>query len=647
MNLRTLLLPLLSIACGEMFGADAERITYFDCDFNNGLPESASFYDNDGLELHFTMTQRGFDSTDSWIRMREEGTENYFAASASRFKSADTQNPPSASDWMVFNNIWIRGNHATLRWKSRSFNEQSNRPSSYSVYVSTKGPSPESFTGQPIATVTENEMDKWSEHSADLSAFAGQHLYVAFVNNTANGEILGIDDISIDGEKGIAEITVSPGEYVLGTDKNFNIGGTLTACSDERITSFHSECDVAGETYTIDLTGLNLGSGESIDFSFPANISAEYGESVPFTVRAVVNTTEFDPIKTSTTLLAFLPKRNVVIEEVTGMWCQYCPKGLVAFDILAEKYPDSFIGISIHMGANADPLALDDYANQNTFPGGAPSGWIDRKTYSIDPMVPAWIDNKRSYTTLMGGFETLLLERLEQLPLAEVLCNVNLKDDNSFNLSVSSRFPIDMKDADLRLAVVITEDHVWKEGYYQNNRFSGGSEILAGYESRPNVIYTDMEFNHVARAIYDDYNGIPDSLPVDITAGTTYEYSRTFDIPVDILDIANVKVIAMIIDNSTGEILNATSSALVPTGIKETESSRQISIRHDVSDNSVVIISSDSAAEIKASLYSISGELLSVASGSTEVRISTGSYSGPAIIKIDTPEGTSTRKLLI
>ena len=49
-------------------------------------------------------------------------------------------------------------------------------------------------------------------------------------------------------------------------------------------------------------------------------------------------------------------------------------------------------------------------------------------------------------------------------------------------------------------------------------------ETIGGFESRPNIIRDDMEFNHVARVIYDDYNGIPQSLPSSIKAGEEYVF---------------------------------------------------------------------------------------------------------------------------
>lgn len=620
-----------------------DSMTYASYDFDAGLPSGLARYDEDGHELHFTMVQNGFDSRDSWIRMREEGSENYFAASASRFKAVDGKTPGPASDWMVLPQVWIRGGNAILRWDGRTVNEQSDNPSTYSIYVSTDGNVPSSF-GEPVASFTEEADGKWQARSVDLSQFAGKHVYIAFVNNSLDGEILGIDNISVDGEKGLAEIVVTPGEYALGPDRSFVIGGSLTACSDVPVTSLHVECDVAGKTLSADYDGLSLGYKEKFTFSFPDIIAADFGERVDFTIRATVNSTVFDPIECSTTVLSFLPERKVVIEEATGMWCQYCPKGIVAFDILSEKYPDTFIGIAVHMMSAMDPLALDDYANQTTFPAGAPSGWIDRKWYSKDPMVPTWEDNKRTYTTLMGGFETLFLRRMAEQPLAEVSLTATMTSTGEVDVDAVTRFPIDFDNADMRLAIAVTEDHVWKERYFQNNRFSGGSEILAGYETLPSTIKEDYEFNHVARAIYDDRNGIPGSVPAAIKAGESYSFTRKFPAPGEILNAANVKVIAMVIDNATGEIMNAASVKPALAGVGGISAGS--GVRIDEKGNAICISADDAEGSVKASLYDIAGRLVGEISGRGEVSLEVSGLSGIYVLGIETRDGIISRKVV-
>lgn len=624
--------------------AQDSAMTYFSCGFEEGIPSSAAVYDKDGFELHYTMTQNGFAKTDSWIWMLEEGTENHFAASASRFKDVDGKKPGAASDWLVFAPVWIRDADANLSWVSRSVNDQSSRPSTYSVFVSETGPDPSCFTSAALATVTETSLDEWSAHSVALGDYAGKRVYIAFVNESMDAEILGIDNVTVSGGPGLADLEITPGRYALGSDHRFSIGGVLTASSDETVTSLSVSCDINGRRISADYDGLALKRGESFSFTFPEEVEADFGECVSYTVNAVVNGVEFDPVECATTVLAFLPERRVVIEEVTGMWCQYCPKGIVAFDILQERYPDTFIGIAVHMMAEADPLALDHYANSGTFPGGAPSGWIDRKVYSTDPMVPVLENGSRTFTTLMGGFETLLLERLEEVPMADIALKA---DAGGGELAVDAemRFPVDYADADLRLAVVVTEDHVWQKGYYQANVFSGSSETLAGFENRPQRITDDMEFNHVARAIYDDYHGIAGSLPSRIEAGETYSFTHGFKAPEAVLDWDNVKVIGMVIDNATGEILNAVSVKPAVAGIGSVSADAGYTISHEA--GRITVSTASPGEPLAVSVIDMSGRAVSVSEGRGVVTLDVSSLSGVYLLRVATSGAVSTAKIVL
>jgi hypothetical protein len=62
-------------------------------------------------------------------------------------------------------------------------------------------------------------------------------------------------------------------------------------------------------------------------------------------------------------------EKNVVIEEGTGTWCGWCPRGAVAMEYMYDTYPTRFIGVAVH---NADPMTVteyDDGANLSGFPG--------------------------------------------------------------------------------------------------------------------------------------------------------------------------------------------------------------------------------------------------------------------------------------
>jgi hypothetical protein len=109
-------------------------------------------------------------------------------------------------------------------------------------------------------------------------------------------------------------------------------------------------------------------------------------------------------------------------------------------------------------------------------------------------------------------------------------------------------------------------------GYNQANFYSGGgSGPMGGYEDLPNPVpAADMVYDHVARALGDNQIlGTSGSLPASIS-GMTYE-SHMYTIPKGgDWDLNNLHFIGMLVDGSTGEILNAgETSSLSAVGIEE------------------------------------------------------------------------------
>ncbi len=135
-------------------------------------------------------------------------------------------------------------------------------------------------------------------------------------------------------------------------------------------------------------------------------------------------------------------------------------------------------------------------------------------------------------------------------------------DGNSLNLHTVTRFPVNREGSDIRLAFVVTEDHVWGNRYYQMNLFGGGDEELGGFEDLKGRITEDFEFNHVARALYGDWEGYPGRFPKEITAGESYDNDFKLDLPTTILDMNNARIIGMVIDNASGKVLNANVMSL-------------------------------------------------------------------------------------
>ena len=628
---------LVAVCTGLIMSLQAAAVSYLDCSFQNGIPENFTNIDRDCRDLHFTMTQLGFSAQDAWVTLREEGTENYYAASASRFKTTKGEDAPVADDWLITPAVWIRADDAKLSWRAMSVNERNNRKSSYQVMISTAGTDPGDFIILPSGDIQDEEIYEWTEHEISLAEYCGKHVHLAFVNKSSDSDVLAIDDISVCGSTGLADLKILPEEYYVG-DEEICFGGVLTATSGVIVNSLSVAFKVGDEIFNAEYSDLNLGMGQQFEFTIPEKIAAKYGDTVDFSVTSSVNGIAFDEQSLRTTLLAFLPFKRIVVEEATGMWCGYCPEGTVAMHTLQERYPDQFIGVAVHVN---DAMQVAGYGDVMSFPSGAPTAWLDRKIYVKDMLTPVLADGTHTYTTLMGGIESLFIDRLHEQTFADISVSGDMSDGADEILTdVSVRFAKGYDDTDFRIILLLTEDHVWKPGYYQTNYHSGRDESLSGFEALPAMIRQDYEFNHVARSVMGGYTGIKGVVPSEVRAGDSYSYSSSFKLPETILDIQNLKLIAMIADAATGEIMNAAYWTPVPSGIQSV-SDDTVSI---TVDGDAVIVTAEEDLELRA--YDLSGICRGAAGGSRYAVIN-GLPSGISIIAVTTPDSTKIYKVAI
>lgn len=631
---------LLTIAAAFVVGiasTNAALVPYFTCDFEKGMPSDITLSDRDCADLHFTMVQLGFGEKDSWITLREEGTENYYGASASRFKTPKGEDPVAAEDWLVTPPVWIRASDAKLTWRGMSVNDRNAHTSTYEVLVSATGASPEDFVAAPVAVINDEPIHEWTLHEVDLGDYVGERIYIAFVNKSTDSDVLAIDDISVEGSNGLAALDIIPGEYTLG-DEEIRFGGILTACSDEPVNTLTVTFFVGDDSFHAEYIDLDLHSGEQFEFMLPEKVSASYGDQLSFTVKSEINGIPFDDMNLHTTLLALLPKKRVVVEEATGMWCGYCPQGIVAMETLQEHYPEEFIGVAVHVN---DAMEVKGYGNVMPFPAGAPTAWIDRLVYCEDMLMPTYKDGHQTFTTLMGGVESLFLERLSEQAFADVEVNGNYDDSSrEMGVDVSVKFAKKYEDSDFRIVLLLTEDNVWKEGYYQTNYQAGLDAVVGGFENLPSRIVEDFEFNHVARWSGEDYTGAEGSLPSELDPGVNYDYSASFTMPKSVLNPNNVKVIAMVADASTGEIMNAAASHINNSGIEIIEKDH-ITVRVEKG-----VISAYAEGEVEMTMFSVSGMLVGKVSGNG-CAVKDDLASGIYIVKISSGNYVKTMKITV
>ncbi len=232
-------------------------------------------------------------------------------------------------------------------------------------------------------------------------------------------------------------------------------------------------------------------------------------------------------------------RRRMVVEESTGTWCSWCPRGNVALEKLKNEFPDDFIGIAIH---NDDEMSgADNYKTSLSFPSGLINRMAETDMYYSDikdklskysGYADVDIDSKANYT-------------IKEVGCIEVCSNLTWEAFNPNHI--------------YQLAYVVLEDSVGP--YLQNNgAYSDGSLANLGWPYKDEYVLT--YFNDVARGIYDSYNGVPNSITGDILPNVKYEYKQSLVLPSSVANKDNVKIVCMIIDVTTGEIKNAVKTSV-------------------------------------------------------------------------------------
>lgn len=309
------------------------------------------------------------------------------------------------------------------------------------------------------------------------------------------------------------------------------------------------------QTFTQTLEKL---ASTDVSFTIPAFESAKL-----HAIRVVISKVDGQPdeIPSNSTSDITVPVtarqyvRNVVLEENTGSDCGYCPRGITTFDYMKEKYGEQFIGISIHnynaYGNDADLYYSGGHiAPLMVYLSTAPSGMINRgstvETYTNMEKVDVeakFIDQQRTCIAQITGSAIIY------------------SATGTLSITTDTEFGYDYTDGNYRIGYAILEDGLDKNGsgYIQTNFYAGGNYgVLDGWELKDRrvrgVIYDD-----VFRDFLPAYDGQPGSIPSEGQGGVASKYTFTCTLSSTVTNIEKVRVVPMIIDAVSHEVLNAIS----------------------------------------------------------------------------------------
>lgn len=341
---------------------------------------------------------------------------------------------------------------------------------------------------------------------------------------------------------------VAADQYIVVPGSS-TVTGTIQNLGANAITTADVKYEVNGTTYSQTLSGLNISSGASYNFTHNTPISVSNPAMYPVKVWVdLANDADHtdDTLSTFVSGLTFLPTKRVLIEEATGTWCGWCPRGAVYTEQIDTVHPGSAIVVAVH---NADPMTNVIYdAGIGGLIGGYPSGCVDRKSNDVDPT----------------DFEATYAQRINDVSPADVGVSATFNSTTrQVDVAVSATFAADLT-GDYRLNCILVEDDVTGTTgtYAQTNYYSSASQNIplvgAGHnwQTEPaSVPAASMHYNFVGRDILGGFDGEVGSIPATISANSTYTYNFTTTIPAT-WDASQMRVIGVLQNAATGNILN-------------------------------------------------------------------------------------------
>ena len=490
--------------------------------------------------------------------------------------------------------------------------------------------------------LTLNPNAAWQNNiSANLTAYAGQNnVLVAFRHNDSGAWAYGfaIDNVSVyvppANDAKINSITLN--RYGL-INTNSNLVLNVTNLGSNPMTSL--TIDWNDGTSHSQVVNVNIAPFATADVTHPTalNYAAAVEKTIAVNITNVNGGADADMTNNSGSKsfnsLSQASTKKVIIEEGTGTWCQWCPRGAVAMDQMFQTHPNDFIGIAVH---NGDPMTVAAYDGGANF-GGFPGCNVDRAL--LDQSVSASL------------FENYYQQRIGLAVPAAL--SMTVTGTTNKTIVANATFRTVFASANYRLGVIIVEDNVTgtAAGYNQSNAYAGGSTPMGGYESLPDPVPAAiMVYDHVGRALLGGYSGQANSVPATITDGQTVNYTFTYAVPTT-SNSANMSAVVVLIDNATGEIINAEKQSISGANVNEMETIALNVFPNPASDQVNVTFEGENT-DYSISLMDIQGRVISSreianASGEQLVSFSTENVAKGSYIVTVTSNGATTTKNVV
>lgn len=538
---------LLFLAAALTFGMAANAQSALSENFNNvadgAVPAGWTTY-GDNLTNHYTDASLN----DSWSAM-----------SQMMVCITWTEETSPVDRWLVTPQVTVPTTNGMLLFDINGVNYGPGSPyaESLKIMVSTTDNQKSSFTLlQDLGELPEGN----NTFAVNLSAYAGQNVYLAFACYTNDGMYIFLDNVEVKTvpANSISAVSASAPTWT-SQNSNTNVALTVRNEGSADLTSFDVTYTVNnGDPQVVNVTGINVASFTNYTYTFPVQMSTLGAAVINITVSNPNNDTDIDASDNSTSCETTVydpnstTQRNTLLEHFTTAKCQYCPGGHDRLEQAMANFENRICWVAHHVGFYTDNMTINEseeimalYGNNGTwapamtldrnvdFADGAEAGGVVGSVGNVNDLVSQF-----NNATNAPAFVTIELSNLTYDPQTRQL-----------NVTVSGSFVSDFAGTP-QLSLYLTQDGIY------------------GSQQNTNGTIAKYEHNHVIRACISDVWGDADAF-TSTTAGSNYSKTYTYTLPTK-FSANNCRLVAFVNDYGPDmlhrTVANATKSDYLMTG---------------------------------------------------------------------------------
>ncbi len=586
-------------------------------DFNAGIPVSWTILNYDTCTLLFNMPERGY--TGAWQSYEHYGRQ--CVTDADHYITNCFSN-----DYLITPPITIGNLPTCLSWLGSTM--YTAYTENYEVLISTTTPDSIGLKANPPLAIINNDTPTWGAHNIDLSAYAGQTIYIAFWNHTNDQYAIYIDDIRVSTQVNIDASVTSANFPDVMTPSSIVVSGQLINGGLTSITSFNLNWQVgSGPINSMPISSVSI--APSSFYNYTHNINWTPTSNGTYTMKiwaSNLNGTNdmyhANDTLTKTLFINTTPRKSL-IETFSQASCPPCAP--------FNSSSDPIIQPNILSGA------ISSVKYHTIWPGVDPMNVYDKPDvaqrvlyYGIGSVPSLLIDgtillgNCGAYT---GSAVCLAQENIDSAIAIPSIFNINIeeaKTSSVFNATVTLTAKTDLPFSSFNLYAVVMEDTV----VYSTEPGTNG----------------ETTFYQVARKMLPDSTGQPLNV---MTNNQTIIYTYTYTPNTSICNISKLHLVAFVSDDVTRHVYQSENGGHhVLNGIKK-YTINDVKIYPNPTNGTFIIQTNFTDKQV-INLYDINGKqvLTQAINGKTSIdasNLSDGIYN----ISIIGNEGVINKRLVI